>query len=276
MKKKKGHDEEHENSERWLLTYADMITLLMAFFIMMYSMSVLNIEKFREVAISIRSGFGGMMDGNGKHLLHESGKSMFESKMSIAPQNKVRDLQQDVQSYAILENLSKELQAQWDERGLVISVATDGLLFARGTAELRPEAIHILEHLTGQFKSLPHALQIEGHTCTLPINTAQFPSNWELSAARAIRVVRFLEQQGIAGTRLSGVGYGATHPRASNDTEAQRTRNRRVEIVILNSKAGMMPATTPAAAPPGTREPTAPTARPVIDKVWSTAVIGGG
>lgn len=268
-KKKKG-EEEHENAERWLLTYADMITLLMAFFIMMYSMSVMNMAKFREVAFSIRSGFGGMLQGAGKHLVEntsEKGGSYFKPKFSDSSLGAAR---QKMTSYVVTENLDANVTVQQDQRGLVISVMTDNLLFERGSAELTGQATSILGEIADVLRPMRNDVLVEGHTCTLPISSAVFPSNWELSDSRACRVVRYLQHNGIDSRRLVGVGYGESRPVMSNDTEEHRRHNRRVDIVILSSATssmsqGALPTSLGAAEGKSENR----SARPYIPKIWN-------
>lgn len=229
-----GHD--GGGMMRWLLTYADMITLLMAFFIMMYSMSILNLEKFKSVAISIRSGFGGNMEG-GKHLLtHPQGQRSIQSKSPLQESQDVEQITQQLEQYINEHHLQNAMQVRVEERGLIVSIITDNMLFPIGSAELRPPAHAIMARIAQLIKGISNNVQVEGHTCDLPIHTSLFPSNWELSSARASRVVRCLtEEYRIPRNRLSAVGYADTHPVASNDSEANRGRNRRVDIVVLSS-----------------------------------------
>ena len=243
-RRKKGHAGEHVNTERWLLTYSDMITLLMAFFIMMYSMSVLNMEKFREVAFSIRSGFGGVLQGQGKHLMSGARVSLLphagsveEDRHGVTTTTQIaKQMAQQIRSYANKKSLSGKVHVFQEERGMIVRIAADGLLFSRGSAELTPVASGILTAVSAQLRIVSNDIVVEGHTCSLPISTAAFPSNWELSAARASRVVRFFQHvSGIDGRRLSAVGYADTRPCAPNDTEAHRYNNRRVDIVLENT-----------------------------------------
>ena len=233
---KRKRQEEHENSKRWLLTYSDMITLLMAFFIMMYSMSVLNLQKFHEVAISIRSGFGGVLTGSGTHLLNTpDGHHLKPVGPFPGKDVSTVTISRKMNNFVISNHLQKQIEVRNEERGLVISMITDNLLFERGSAELTPVANSILTEIAQSLKSAPNDVMVEGHTCTIPIDTPQFPSNWELSAARASRVVRYLETSHVPGWRMSAVGYGETRPYAPNDTEEHRMKNRRVDIVVLTS-----------------------------------------
>ena len=229
-----GHDA--GGMMRWLLTYSDMITLLMAFFIMMYSMSVLNQEKFKQAAESLRSQFG---PPNPKAPQGGAGLMPDVSSGDSQP------LEEDVQSvedrrkeYVKENNLQDLIQTSHRDRALVISLASDNLLFARGDADLRPPALAILDKVAGLLQGIPNAIAVEGHTCNLPISTERFPSNWELSAARACSVVRYLaNEKRLDPKRLAATGYGDSRPIAPNDSEDGRVQNRRVNLVILAQAA---------------------------------------
>jgi len=258
MRKKKGH-EGHDNSERWLLTYADMITLLMAFFIMMYSMSVLNIAKFRQAAISIRSGFGGIIQGQGRSVLGATGS--FSPKPSpIAGDTMgvawkvVRPLVNYIKKD---EKMRKSVQVSVDERGVVVSVLSDDLLFDPGSAEISDRARPLLDKIAEALDKLGNCMRIEGHTCDLPPHRGgAYPTNWELSTARATNVLRyFIEQKGLEPRLFSAAGYAGLHPLVPNTCEENRSRNRRVDIVIV---AGEVP-------PP--KEPVVKPIAPPVEKI---------
>jgi chemotaxis protein MotB len=229
-----GHD--GGGSLRWLLTYADMITLLMAFFIMMYSMSILNLGKFRQAAISIKSGFGGMVNGQGKSIIGTSGQ--FGIRPSPVEGDSLGvpfDIKKKIQRLVQEDDLRKMLRLRQDKRGLVISVVTDKLVFAKGKAELTPAAKHVLNSVAAVIRDAPNDIRVEGHTCNLPIASDSYASNWELSTARATNVIRyFIENQGIDSGRLSAAGYADSKPLVPNTSEANRAVNRRVDIVLLN------------------------------------------
>ncbi|MHB0912659.1 MAG: OmpA family protein [Armatimonadota bacterium] len=206
---------------RWLMTYADMITLLMAFFIMMYSMSILNLNRFKEVAVSIKGGFG---DGRFAPI---------EGESIGVPQRIVKKLQGLVQE----DGLRNMVKLRVDDRGLIISLNTDKVLFDKGQADLTREARHVLDDLAVELDQIPNDIQIEGHTCDLPVISDKYPSNWELSTARATNVIRYLIEQGkIPSARLSASGYADSKPLVPNTCEKNRSINRRVDIVILKNE----------------------------------------
>ena len=258
-KKKRGGggEAEHENSERWLLTYADMITLLVAFFIMLYSMSVMNQAKFQQLAISIRSGFGeSSMNGvptifsrggglNATPSIMNSSKSgqtssedFIKNAKSQQDANGLDKVYKTIKVYIQKNHLQGMMQVSHNERGIIVTVMTDKMLFARGQAELRPEEMGLLATVAKITQSVPqNPIRVEGHTDSLPIHTDRFPSNWELSTTRATTVLRYFESQGVAPSRLEASGCADQRPLAPNDTEANRARNRRVEIVLLRRYA---------------------------------------
>lgn len=223
---------------RWLLTYADMITLLMAFFIMLYSMSILNLNKFHQVAISIRSGFAGLVEGQGKSILSGSGQfsvkpTPIEGESVGVPWRVVRE----VQRYIKEQGLDQSVKLRADDRGLIISLVTDKIAFRRGAVDLTPEAMMILGSVGKTLKSLPNQIVVEGHTCDLPISNDRYPSNVHLSAARASNVAYYLiSKVGVPPERVAVAGYGEWKPLVPNTSEKNRAMNRRVDLVILKPR----------------------------------------
>jgi len=254
-KKKRGSggEGEHENSERWLLTYADMITLLVAFFIMLYSMSVMNQAKFQQLAISVRSGFGQSAIGGAPTVFSRGGGAngtpaiINSSKSSPSNEDFIKDakVRQDadgldkaytaVKAYIQKKGLKDAMHVVRNERGVVVTVMTDKMLFAPGQADLRPAELALLNTVGDVIRqAVPlNPVRVEGHTDSLPIHTLRFPSNWELSTTRATTVLRYFEGRGISAKRLEAGGYADQRPITANDTDVHRAQNRRVEIVIL-------------------------------------------
>lgn len=229
-----GHDD--GGSMRWLLTYADMITLLMAFFIMMYSMSILNLEKFRQVAISIRSGFAGVVPGQGRSILRSDGQfgvvpSLIEGNTAGVSWKIVKPLQDFIRND---ELLSKNSRMFVDERGLVISLVSDAVIFDAGGAKFTPAARRVLDRVAKALVQIPNNIRVEGHTCNLPTRNRAYTSNWELSCSRATNVVRyFVEDCKMKAVRFSAAGYAGVRPMVPNDSSNHRRMNRRVDIVII-------------------------------------------
>ncbi len=238
---------------RWLLTYADMITLLMAFFIMMYAMSVLDLKKFQELAVSVRSGFGvdvkelkpaGKTPGGATpaplSLPFTSGKSLITIGAHVRA---------DIKKAGLLQKV--RITSQDDK--LIIRMMADGLFFDRGSADLRRDVRVILNAVASAVRDIPTDIRVEGHTCDLPISTPRFPSNWELSAARAINCVVYLAKNcRISPRRLSAVGYADTRPLVPNTCEANRKKNRRVDLFIVSTQDV---APSPRAAPSSHSQP---------------------
>jgi chemotaxis protein MotB len=220
-KKKK---EEHENLERWLVSYADFITLLFAFFVVMYSISSVNEGKFRVLSQSIVAAF--------------NPSSYSARKIEVGPTASTSSSSpSQIKEVALLKEAFGELHKDkvsvfQDGRGVVVRMS-NAFVFPSGSSEILPEAADSLEQIAKVLVPLPNSIRVEGHTDDVPINTALFPSNWELSAARAINIVKLLTRMGVEPSRQEAVGYGEYRPIASNDSPEGQGMNRRVEVVIL-------------------------------------------
>lgn len=234
---RKKRQEEHENHERWLVSYADFITLLFAFFVSMYAMSSVNEGKFRIMSESLAIAFNPTLYTSTK--MQEGPRFVKEQRAHMADEFKdmLTGNYQKVQT--ALKELEKEkkLTLLYDEQKITIRIS-ESTLFKPGTDELLPEAIPVLDEVAYVLKDVPNNLRIEGHTDNIPISTPRFPSNWDLSSARAIRLLKFLiDSHTYDPRRLSALGYGEYRPIASNDTPDGRTRNRRVDIMVVNGDA---------------------------------------
>ena len=228
------------NHERWLLTYADLITLLLAFFIVMYSMSRLDATKFHRMA----DAFNGALRG-GPAVLQTA---VDPASAGLLQQAELSRLADQIRTKASSENLEDRIEALQDERGLVIRVL-ESAAFDEGSADLKPRMYPILNVLAAQLRATHHHLRVEGHTDNRPISTARFPSNWELSTSRATGVVRyFVEELKLDPVRVSALGYGEFRPITSNDDAEGRARNRRVDLIVL-ADASAEPANQPPAVP---------------------------
>lgn len=236
-----GHD--GGGGMRWLLTYADLITLLMVFFVVMYAMSSVDAKKYETISASLRQALH--VEGSANSVIADRMGQLQIDVSKPSDQTNVQDikLQEDVEFKKVIDIIknnstaeeSQSVQFSIDERGLVISFL-DTLLFDLGRADIRAEAYPVLDRLALAIKGSPRTMRIEGHTDNLPIATVQFPSNWELSAARAITVTRyFITKYNIDPRRLSATGFGEYRPVASNSLDEDRRKNRRVDIVILRS-----------------------------------------
>ena len=258
-------------SERWLLTYADMITLLLALFIVLWSISSVNISKFAALKSSLSQAFSGqVLQGTsgvlngGTGILSPDGTQIeninptsptsptaFPDPNSIAQTvraeinsslgrnetDNLRQVQREVNAAARKLGLEKTIHTSIDERGLVIRLLTDKVLFDSGQAVLKPQSLPLLTVISHILKNdgMPNPVRVEGNTDNVPISTSQFPSNWELSAARASAVLEHLAHGGFPAKRLSVTGYGQQDPVATNLTARGRSLNRRVDIVVLRN-----------------------------------------
>ena len=234
---KKKH-EEHENHERWLVSYADFITLLFAFFVVMYSVSSVNEGKFRTVSDSIKAALHPMyapQASSAPFMIGDTKPATILPTLQLSREVAIRRLRETMQSlhdavqYKFVEAVEKR-------NGEFVITVPESVMFQSGEAILRPDALPFLQALGQVLSELDRYVRVEGHTDNVPIRTAQFPSNWELSAARAVSVVRVLtELYGVPATHLAAVGYADSQPLVPNLTPEQRAKNRRVELVIYES-----------------------------------------
>jgi chemotaxis protein MotB len=263
MSRKRAHEAEKENGERWLLTYSDLITLLMIFFVVLYSMSKVDAQRFAAVAESLNKALGGGTPAKIELSASPVGPSLFQtgtpsSKATIPGTGKDPDnttnanpdasrgngdtekmsidaIKAKLDKFAADNGIQSTLVTTIEERGLVVSIQ-ETLLFESGSADITARARDILNKITTVLAVAPNQIKVEGHTDNLPINTAEFPSNWELSVTRSTNVVHILQHDGISPTRLSALGYGEFRPISSNDTDAGRSKNRRIDLIILRTK----------------------------------------
>ena len=217
----------------WMTSYGDMVTQILIFFVMLFTFSSIDAARFKELAISLQSAFKG-----GVGVL-EGGQSITVETLGPARANlaQLTEAMNQIMNVVESSGLKGAVETSIDERGLVISIK-DSTFFDLGKADLKPRSIEILNKIGVTLKDLPNQIRVEGHTDNLPINTPQFPSNWELSTARATTVVRYLvEKVGLSPNKMSAAGYGEFRPLYPNDTEEHRARNRRVDIVVLLEEA---------------------------------------
>lgn len=226
-RRRKYRSEDKENTERWLLTYADLITLLLAFFIVMYSMSSLDSKKFGKMADALN----GILKG-GASIVQTTGSNP-QSGPGILDLSEFQDFKQEIDQSLSEHHLNDKIQTIQDERGLVIRVM-ETAAFDPGKADLKPELLPVLKLIVRDLSTMSNYVRVEGHTDNTPIHTQQYPSNWELSTDRATRVVRYMvEELDFDPKRASALGYAKYRPIAANDTPEGRARNRRVDIIVL-------------------------------------------
>jgi len=246
-RRKRGAAHEEHADERWLLTYADLITLLMALFMVLFSMSVVNKSKMEQLKASLHNAFSPHILPGGESIKETGADATVKTPLpemrvrtsvSAAAAAKTEDrqlhqLKQQVDAEAKKAGVTTKVKTRVTERGLVIDILTDNLLFASGQARVQPAGMALLDHLAPVLsKQASRRIDVEGHTDSRPIHGAAYPSNWELSTARASAVVRALIAMNLSPDRLTATGRAYLDPSASNDTEQGRARNRRVQIVL--------------------------------------------
>ena len=266
-RRNRKHAEEHENLERWLVSYADFITLLFAFFVVMYAISSVNEGKYRVLSDSLVTAFrtASVVDGGAvmvvptrspgntvKQLVVKEDPKLTEAKQQ--QRDKMRNVAKDI--FSVLAPLVQQGKVRVLEtsRGVTIEI-NDSILFAPGQAQLEQTSIRAMRAVGDVLANTDFPITIEGHTDNVPIRTAQFPSNWELSAVRATTVLRLFVEAGVLPEHLTAIGYGETRPVEGNESIEGRARNRRVSILIDSMQ--------PEKATPITPTPQAPNAKSV-------------
>jgi len=236
MKRKKK--EKAENSERWLVSYSDFMTLLMVFFVVLYSMSNVNQKKYQQLANSMGSVFSGGATALG--IGEDSGASSDDTgelkPLVQTEDEKLQGVEKQVNDVLNELGLEDSVSTSIEERGLVISF-NDSIFFDSAKADIKDNMKDKLISVSKVLNKIDNYIRVEGHTDNLPIKDNYFNSNWQLSSVRASNVVELLINYGkISPSRLSAVGYGEYRPISDNDTEEGRAKNRRVDILILNNK----------------------------------------
>jgi chemotaxis protein MotB len=226
------------NHERWLVSYADFITLLFAFFVVMYAFAKADQKKQQQVAAAISAAFH--VTPIVASRAPESGAAQPPNPVmqsEIVSPGKVRDdlekMRHELEQSLTKEIAAREVSVEMTRDGLVISLREAGF-FDSGSATPRPESIPTLRNIAEKLNTSPYDMRIEGHTDNIPMHSAQFDSNWELSSSRATHIARiFLDLKAMPPERMSAAGFAEFHPIASNDTAEGRAKNRRVDLVIL-------------------------------------------
>lgn len=242
--RRRRHTEEHENHERWLVSYADFITLLFAFFVVMYSISSINEGKYKVISQALLGVFNDpersmkpIPIGDEQPLSVKPAEPLIKDSEQIdagLAQNSVdplKTISDDVRDAFGDLIKSDQMTVRGNELWVEIEL-NSSLLFGSGDAMPSDKAFDIIEKVASILKPFANPVHVEGFTDNLPIRTAQYPTNWELSSARAASIVRLLAMEGVNPGRMASVGYGEYQPVASNDTAEGRARNRRVVLVI--------------------------------------------
>ena len=253
MSKRHKKPEKEGNHERWLISYADFITLLFAVFVTLYAMSQTDKRKTDQLVASLRESFGYVKTGASSEKLNVTDSTDLRTIPAIRPQVLTPGLRhsQEVTTLthaslkefheikaAIEQNLQKygaekKLNVDVNKRGLVVSLKETGF-FDSGDATVKQESLPLLAMVAKSLANYSNPIRIEGNTDNVPINSGRYRSNWELSTARATNIVHYLiENYNFRPGKISAVGYGEFRPLADNSTEAGRTKNRRVDIVLM-------------------------------------------
>lgn len=223
-----------DDVDRWLLTYADMITLLLAFFIVMYSISQLDAKKFGKMAEALN----GVLRG-GESIFDRYREPQANQGHGLLKFGDLRMIQRLVEEKFEKLGRSEDVITEITERGLVVHIV-ESALFPPGNADLEPRAMEVLDLIAARIIGIPNHIRIEGHTDDRPIQTSRYPSNWELSSARATEVVRyFVENHNVEPDRISALGYSRYRPVKPNNSIENRAKNRRVDVVILTMELSL-------------------------------------
>ncbi len=289
-----GHEEEHENHERWAVSYGDMMTVLCALFIVLYSMSQVDQTKYEALAQSLAEGFNNksasVLDGSDGVLLGSvaghpqapadaapvepvaavdpAAASAADVAAAVAEVDRLRQVQADIESRLAAVGMTNQVRYVIDERGLVMGLVANDVFFDDGSAVLQPAANTVLDAAAPVLLAIPERISVEGHANVIPAS-GRYATNWELSADRATQVLRHLvEADGVPGGRISATGYGDTRPLDPGASPEALATNRRVDLVVHSSLPetvrGLIPAVVngslPAAPPPVEVVPPAPEA----------------
>lgn len=244
MKKHETH--EKDNSERWLLTYSDLITLLMIFFVVMYAVSNVDAQKYKQLSQSLEgalnpAGFGGSggSGGAGAGSGDVTGDGSMDSQSdgdsdSIDPE--LIAAAEEIRKLIIEKNLQDRVSVKIHERGVVVGLMNT-VLFDPGSTSIKQEAVPTLVAIGEIANGVHNYIRVEGNTDDVPMNTPQIPSNWELSVLRATEVLKLLiGESNVSPDKISAVGYGEYRPSVPNISAENRSKNRKVDIVILSDK----------------------------------------
>lgn len=238
-KRFKREDNKNKGSPPWITTFSDMMSLLLTFFILLYSMSSIDAIKFKNISQSLQGvlsglGYTKIVEGPSKdmELPSDTETPIGDDTDSTIIQD-ILEVYNLVLDYVDSQGLDANVTVDMDKRGVFVDIK-EAILFESGSAEIKEDGLNVLERLKGIFNDFDNEIVIEGYTDDVPMRSPQFASNWELSTGRAVAVLRYLaEKGGIAPTRLAATGYGEYRPIVPNDSVANRASNRRVNILII-------------------------------------------
>ena len=238
IKKLRITKESGDSGPGWLTTFNDLVTLLMVFFVLLFTMGSVDTKMLKDFQYALQTGLGILGEGSQVSIAVKDSKPdpdmadlLVQKEGDVEP---VDEQETDNSIDEVLKDLTEEpgINVRYSNQGAHITFE-DFLLFNFGKADINPGGFAFLDKMADLIQNIPYTVRVEGHTDNVPIHTARFPSNWELSIARAVSVVKYFAGSGkINPQRLSAVGYGDTRPLVPNDSPVHRTRNRRVEIVL--------------------------------------------
>ncbi len=232
-------EECEEGAPGWMTTFGDMMSLLLTFFILLFSMSTVNEMKFKQILESIQSSLGvtevpqaGTREGLEMISKEAEKKENAVDELGGMVQKEMEEILSDIEEFVMKNKLGGQVKSIIDSRGAVI-IVSDVVLFNVGESVITEEGLKLTDQLVELLKEFDYRVRVEGHTDNIPIHTRQFPSNWELSSARASSLVRYFIEHGIPPERLSAEGFAEFRPIADNSTPEGRAKNRRVEVVYV-------------------------------------------
>lgn len=246
---RKRKKKESGGAAPWVVTYSDLMSLLLTFFILLYSISTVDAEKFRNITEYLQIALTGegrpaILDGGAEDItLPIDDEAFSDDEMPVddiveSLPTEIELMFNKVNGYLVESGIDAKVGVMMKKSGVTVEIK-DAILFESGSAQLKDSGIELLEKLEGLLNDFDNDIVVEGHTDNVPLNNATYPSNWELSAARAVAVLRYLnEVQNVDPTRLSARGYGEYAPIEPNDKPDNRRKNRRVNLLIVFEKEG--------------------------------------
>ncbi|MFW6380952.1 MAG: flagellar motor protein MotB [Bacillota bacterium] len=234
-RKRRSDNGDNGGSPAWMTTFSDMMTLLLVFFVLLYSFSEMDLQKFKGFISSMQNQLGVLEGGRTLSEDERMDQGNIDDRYNPSPEN-ITEVMNEMEQYARENNLQDRMELEVTDRGLVVRL-TGQILYDLGEAVIKPEGREVLGEVVDNIDDIPNNIMVEGHTDDLPIDNDRFPSNWELSTTRATNVIKyFIEEHNVDPDRLSAAGYSEHRPLFDNDSPENRSKNRRVEIVILNSQ----------------------------------------
>lgn len=242
-RRKKGFENEEKSSGGWIVTFSDLMTLLLTFFILLYSISTVSEAKFRQAAASLQS----VLSGNPSTMIFNETPSGADSMPfdPVVPQPipnpveqpdfnaEIIEMYQTIKDFIQEHNLNADIEVTYNARGVLVNIS-EAVLFESGSSDIKNEGQKLLDTMALLLQTIDKDVEVQGHTDNQPIRTSKYPTNWELSVDRAVQVARyFIQQHTIAPERLKAAGFAEFQPLAPNDTPENRALNRRVNLLII-------------------------------------------